>query len=93
MYSRFTTACINRLQTCGPGGDKAWKKNSSSSTFLFAVSGCVETAYIFPGIGLGTIVSRATRLRDEAFLAAAEALAALVTDGRHPHPCPLSIFS
>ncbi|EIE23960.1 NADP-dependent malic enzyme [Coccomyxa subellipsoidea C-169] len=42
--------------------------------------GCVETAYIFPGIGLGSIVSRATRLRDEAFIAAAEALASLVTD-------------
>lgn len=41
----------------------------------------METAYIFPGIGLGSIVSRATRLRDEAFIAAAEALAALVTDG------------
>lgn len=54
--------------------------------------GCVETAYIFPGIGLGTIVSRATRLRDETFLAAAEALADFVTDGglhvplcRHPN--------
>lgn len=43
--------------------------------------GCVETAYIFPGIGLGTIVSRATRLRDETFLVAAEALADFVTDG------------
>ena len=44
-------------------------------------AGCVETAYIFPGIGLGSIVSRATRLRDEAFIAAAEALASMVTDG------------
>ncbi len=46
-------------------------------------AGCVETAYIFPGIGLGSIVSRTTRLRDEAFIAAAEALASLVTDGAH----------
>ena len=47
-------------------------------------SGCVETAYLFPGIGLGCIVSRANRLRDEAFIAAAEALAKLVTDGEPP---------
>lgn len=45
----------------------------------------METAYIFPGIGLGTITSRATRLRDEAFIAAAEALAAMVTDGEQFH--------
>ena len=47
-------------------------------------SGCVETAYLFPGIGLGCIVSRANRLRDEAFIAAAEALASLVTNGEPP---------
>ncbi len=47
-------------------------------------TGCVETAYLFPGIGLGCIVSRANRLRNEAFIAAAEALAALVTDGEPP---------
>eukprot|EP00884_Botryococcus_braunii_P023449 jgi/Botrbrau1/9789/Bobra.85_1s0033.1 len=41
----------------------------------------VHTAYIFPGVGLGTIVSRSTRLRDEMFLVAAETLASLVTDG------------
>jgi hypothetical protein len=38
----------------------------------------VQTSYIFPGVGLGTVVSRSTRLRDEMFLAAAEALAAIV---------------
>ena len=43
----------------------------------------METAYLFPGIGLGCIVSRANRLRDEAFVAAAEALAGAVTDGKH----------
>ena len=41
----------------------------------------MEPAYIFPGIGLGTLVSRATRLRDDMLLAAAETLASLVTDG------------
>eukprot|EP00891_Asterochloris_glomerata_P000579 jgi/Astpho2/579/e_gw1.00013.23.1_t len=39
-----------------------------------------ETAYIFPGIGLGCLVSRSTKLRDELFIAAAEALAKMVTD-------------
>lgn len=45
------------------------------------LAGCIESAYIFPGIGLGTLVSRATRLRDDMLLAAAETLASLVTDG------------
>ena len=49
-------------------------------------AGCVETAYLFPGIGLGCIVSRANRLRDESFVAAAEALANAVTDGMHLLP-------
>ena len=44
-------------------------------------AGCIESAYLFPGIGLGTLVSRATRLREDMLLAAAEALAAAVTDG------------
>ncbi len=50
-------------------------------------AGCVETAYLFPGIGLGCIVSRANRLRDEGFVAAAEALAKCVTDGVHLTCC------
>lgn len=44
-------------------------------------AGCIESAYLFPGIGLGTLVARATRLREDMLLAAAEALAATVTDG------------
>lgn len=39
-----------------------------------------ETAYMFPGVGLGTLLSRSTKLRDDMFIAAAEALAKLVTD-------------
>ena len=35
---------------------------------------------IFAGIGLGCLVSRSTKLRDELFIAAAEALAKMVTD-------------
>lgn len=38
------------------------------------------TSYIFPGVGLGTLVSRCTKLRDEQFIAAAEAVARLVTN-------------
>lgn len=40
--------------------------------------GSVHTAYIFPGVVLGTLVSRATRLRDSMFYVAAETLASLV---------------
>lgn len=39
-----------------------------------------ETAYLFPGVGLGTLLSRSTKLRDDMFIVAAEALAKLVTD-------------
>ena len=41
--------------------------------------GSVQTAYLFPGVGLATVASRSTRLRDDAILAAAEALAGAVT--------------
>lgn len=38
------------------------------------------TSYVFPGVGLGTLVSRCTKLRDEQFIAAADAIASMVTD-------------
>lgn len=45
----------------------------------FTPSTC-ETTYLFPGVGLGTLLSRSTKLRDEMFIVAAEALAKLVSD-------------
>ena len=39
-----------------------------------------ETTYLFPGVGMGTLLSRSTKLRDDMFIVAAEALAKLVTD-------------
>lgn len=38
------------------------------------------SCYIFPGLGLGALMSGAERLRDEVFISAAEALASQVTD-------------
>ncbi|KAK9066222.1 hypothetical protein SSX86_013543 [Deinandra increscens subsp. villosa] len=43
------------------------------------VSGQSNNAYIFPGFGLGLIISGATRVHDDMLLAASEALAAQVT--------------
>lgn len=44
------------------------------------VPGQGNNAYIFPGLGLGLLTSGATRVSDAMFFAAAEALAAQVTD-------------
>jgi len=39
-----------------------------------------NNAYIFPGIGLGAVVAKATRITDEMFLCAAQALADRISD-------------
>ncbi len=40
-------------------------------------SQCTST-YIFPGVGLGALISRCTKLRDEQFIAAADAVSRMV---------------
>jgi malate dehydrogenase (oxaloacetate-decarboxylating) len=38
--------------------------------------------YVFPGVGLGALVSHATKITDRMFLAASRAVSALARDGR-----------
>lgn len=51
------------------------------------VPGQGNNAYIFPGVGLGALISKALSITDEDFLVAAEALASLVSDERRAQGC------
>jgi len=62
----FTSGCAFEPFTL-PDGRYIVPRNASS-------------AYIFPGLALGTIVANAERLREEVFVSAAEGLASQVTD-------------
>ena len=62
----YVSGCLQPAVTLPDGSQRA-PLNSTS-------------AYIFPGVALGAVVSGAERLRDDAFLAAAQALAGRVTD-------------
>jgi malate dehydrogenase (oxaloacetate-decarboxylating)(NADP+) len=48
-----------------------------------------NNAYIFPGLGMGVVVSAARRVTDAMFLAAADALAASLPDQDLAHGCVL----
>ncbi|GFR43162.1 hypothetical protein Agub_g4211, partial [Astrephomene gubernaculifera] len=45
-----------------------------------AYPGQCTSTYIFPGVGLGALISRCTKLRDEQFIAAAEAVGRMVAE-------------
>jgi malate dehydrogenase (oxaloacetate-decarboxylating)(NADP+) len=51
------------------------------------VPGQGNNAYIFPGVGLGALISKALSITDDDFLVAAEALASLVSDERRAQGC------
>lgn len=63
------------------------------------VVGQANNAFVFPGIGLGAVVSEAHEVTDGMFLAAADALAATVSDDRirdgivYPHQSELRAVS
>ena len=58
--------------------EKQSKPIAAPNGRVFEPSQC-SSAYIFPGIGLGVQISSCTKLRDEQFIAAAEAVSRCVT--------------
>ncbi len=60
------------IATGSPFAPVSWEGRS------LAVSQC-NNMYVFPGMGLGALVSRALKVTDEMFLSASSALSAMVT--------------
>lgn len=65
-------------------GNAIFASGSPFPTFEYEgrtfVPGQANNSYIFPGVGLGVVVSRASRVTDSMFFEAAKTLASLVTD-------------
>jgi len=64
---------------CLVATERRWPAVSLPNGRTYEPGQCTST-YIFPGVGLGTMISACTKLRDEQFIAAAEAVAKMVTE-------------
>ena len=57
------------------------------------ITGQGNNAYIFPGIALGVVASKAKRIPQKMFLVAAETLASLVDEDEFAHGCMFPYLS